>query len=196
MTVRKYGTTLQIDSRGEFRESSLYVSDGASDTFGGGGAGTTFKGNGGNDTIFGRGGEDVLLGGAGNDILVGGTQADAFIFNTALGSRNVDKIADFSRYQQDKIVLENSIFVGLNFVPLDGFDVGFRLTGATGDVGRMQQQVFQVGTAALDADDRVIYDRASGSLSFDPDGTGVAAATKFAQVKAGLLLTYNDFLVS
>jgi hypothetical protein len=39
------------------------------------------------------------------------------------------------------------------------------------------------------------YDKATGRLSYDPDGTGSASAVKFAQVKKGLALKSTDFFV-
>jgi serralysin len=41
----------------------------------------------------------------------------------------------------------------------------------------------------------VIYDRSTGALYFDRDGTGATAAVKFAQLKAGAKLLGSDFLV-
>ncbi|HEY8382478.1 MAG TPA: calcium-binding protein [Microvirga sp.] len=196
MAVKTYGQTYEASRRGTFQEAYQYVSNNAGDRMQGGGAGTIFKGNGGNDVIYGRGGDDVLIGGRGNDVLVGGTEADSFVFNTALGAGNVDRISDFSRRQKDKIVLDDKVFVGLVLTPLANPNVVNNDLGViTKQVGGLQTEAFQLGTTALDADDRVFYDRASGALYFDVDGTGAAAAIKFAQVKKGLLLTASDFLV-
>ena len=46
-----------------------------------------------------------------------------------------------------------------------------------------------------DANDRIIYNNATGDLLYDTDGNGAAAAVRFANVGAGLALTNNDFLV-
>jgi Ca2+-binding RTX toxin-like protein len=195
ITVRKYGTTWEFYGGKEYREASLYVSDSASDRFGGSGAGTAFKGNGGNDVIYGRGGDDVIAGGTGNDTLVGGSESDSFVFNTTLGSRNIDRITDFSRYQDDKIVLDNNVFVGLRLAPVDSSEVNNDLRYFTSLVGSMESKHFRSGKAALDADDRVLYDKVTGALYFDQDGSGAAAAVKFAQLNAGTSLGYSDFLV-
>ena len=45
---------------------------------------------------------------------------------------------------------------------------------------------FFVGAAAQDADDFVLYNPATGALSYDADGSGSGAAVTFAQVTAGL----------
>ena len=142
MTVRKYGTTWEFYGGKEYREASLYVSDSASDRFGGSGAGTAFKGNGGNDVIYGRGGDDVIAGGTGNDTLVGGSESDSFVFNTTLGSRNIDRITDFSRYQDDKIVLDNNVFVGLRLAPVDSSEVNNDLSILPVSSGRWSRSTF------------------------------------------------------
>ena len=43
-----------------------------------------------------------------------------------------------------------------------------------------QGNAFRSGTAAGDADDRIIYDSATGILYFDSDGSGAAAQILFA----------------
>ncbi len=50
-------------------------------------------------------------------------------------------------------------------------------------------------TTSWDADDVILYDQASGTLSYDSDGDGAGAANVFARVKAGTVLDAGDFLV-
>ena len=52
-----------------------------------------------------------------------------------------------------------------------------------------------VGPKAQDAEDRIVYDRLSGKLSYDADGTGAGKAVLVAQLTKGLKMTYADFLV-
>ena len=53
-----------------------------------------------------------------------------------------------------------------------------------------------VGAAASDADDRIIYDPASGALYFDADGTGAIGQVQFAAlVSRPGGVTNADFLV-
>lgn len=125
--------------------------------------------------VAGNAGANLLNGGAGADTLIGRGGADSFAFTTALGGGNVDLIYDFE-VGVDKIHLDNAIFTGL-------------ATGA------LAGGAFVTGTAAADADDRIIYNSASGAIFFDADGSGAGAAVQFTTVTAGLALSASDFLV-
>lgn len=134
------------------------------------------RGAGGRDILLGDVGNDDLFGGAGNDVLTGGRGQDDFVFNTApSGSTNFDRITDFSAVD-DRILLENAVFTRL----------------AAGGLAASQ---FVLGTQAQDANDRIIYQRATGTLWYDRDGTGGAAKVAFADLADGTALTAADFLV-
>ena len=51
------------------------------------------------------------------------------------------------------------------------------------------------GTAAVDADDWLIYNSSTGALAYDADGAGAGAAVQFAMLSGGLVLQDNDFLI-
>ncbi|MBM6594713.1 CAP domain-containing protein [Microvirga pudoricolor] len=146
-----------------------------SDTIKGRAGNDTLIGRGGNDKLYGQAGNDVLNGGGGSDLLVGGPGRDAFVFTAKPSASRFDTIRDFS-VRDDTIRLENKVFKGLK-------------------AGKLAAEAFYKGVAAHDADDRIVYDPTTGSLSYDPDGTGAGAAVKFAQLKANLKLTASDFLV-
>lgn len=142
----------------------------------GNGAANRLRGGGGVDKLKGGGGADHLHGGKQGDTLKGEAGADRFYFDSALAPDNVDHVLDFTR-GADKIVLENAIFRG----------VGSGTFAATALV---------VGTKAADANDRIIYNPSSGALFFDPDGSGSAAAVKFAVLDTQpASLSASDFLV-
>ena len=132
-------------------------------------------GLGGNDSLDGGTGNDLLNGGAGSDSIITGSGTDRIVFNTALGADNIDQVQDFS-HTSDIFHLDNAIFTELAPGPL--------AAGA-----------FFIGAAAAALDDRVIYDSATGALSYDPDGLGGVAQTQFALLSTGLPINNTDFLV-
>jgi Ca2+-binding RTX toxin-like protein len=125
--------------------------------------------------LYGNDGANTLNGGAGSDFLMGFGGADIFAFTTTLGAGNVDQIIDFS-VADDTIALDDAVFTGL-------------ATGA------LAAGAFVNGSAAADADDRVLYNSATGQILFDADGNGAGVAVLFATVSAGTVLTANDFTV-
>jgi Ca2+-binding RTX toxin-like protein len=127
------------------------------------------------DTLLGGTGRDELFGGLGADSLSGGTGIDRFRFDSALGGDNVDTITDFTAVD-DVVWLDDTVFTGL---PL----------------GVLPPGAFATGTAAADADDRIIYDAATGALLFDADGVGGVAAVQFATLSGAPALTAADFVV-
>jgi len=132
----------------------------------------------GNDAISAGAGNDSLYGGDGNDRLTGGAGSDRFYFDTApTGLANADRITDFS-LTDDSIVLDQSAF------------------NAIATTGNLSASAFRAGTDAQDADDRIIYDAATGRLYYDADGVGGGAKVLFALVTAGLELTSGDFLIT
>ncbi|KQM97916.1 hypothetical protein ASE85_13670 [Sphingobium sp. Leaf26] len=141
----------------------------------GNGLDQSITGNSGKNILDGGGGDDVLNGGAGADTLTGGPGLDIFVFNSALGSSNVDTITDYV-VANDTIRLDDAIFTGL----------------AVGTLGAAQ---FQIGSAANDAGDRIIYNSATGALLFDADGTGAIAAVQFASIGTGLAMVASEFVV-
>jgi serralysin len=142
----------------------------------GGRGADTLTGNDRPNTLRGQAGADTLAGLLGNDRLFGGSGADEFVFASRLdGSINVDRIEDFVP-GVDRIVLSPAVFVGLP-------------GGAALDPSLFDRAA---DTTAADAGDRIFYADAAGVLSYDPDGTGPAAATAFARVDPNVALTASD----
>jgi Ca2+-binding RTX toxin-like protein/subtilisin family serine protease len=136
------------------------------------------KGNVGNDLVSAGNGNDWLFGGTGNDRLVGGAGKDVFVFDTARHkSLNIDRIADFS-HANDTIQLDNEFFRAL------------------GRAGVLKADFFHAGRAAHDANDHIIYNKATGILFYDADGAGGQAQTVFAILTNHPgNVTFNDFVV-
>jgi Ca2+-binding RTX toxin-like protein len=126
--------------------------------------------------LVGNNGVNVITGAAGNDTLTGNGGNDFFVFTTALNAAtNVDVIEDYS-VAQDTMRLENLFFTGLGN-------------------GTLAAAAFRVGTTAIDASDRIIYNDDTGDLFFDRDGTGAAAKVQFAEIDPGLAMSHQEFFV-
>ena len=141
-------------------------------------------GNGLNNTIIGNSGANTLNGGLGNDTLTGGSGKDKFVFNTKLGSTNVDKITDFNVID-DTIHLENAIFTKLTSSTFNSIT----------KVLNTANFVSNTTGKAVDANDYLIYNKTDGKLFYDADGSGTGAAIQFATLNTNLLLTNADFTV-
>ena len=129
----------------------------------------TLVGAGGVDVLNGGAANDRLLGGVGNDDLTGGTGADQFIFDTVLGTSNVDRVRDFSISVGDLVVLDNDVFAAL--------------TG----LGTLQANEFRqrsgngaANTQGQDADDRIVFNTTTKGLYYDADGVNGVASIQFA----------------
>ena len=112
----------------------------------------------------------------GNDLVVFANKADKLLFDSTLNAAaNVDTVKNFVP-GKDAIYLDDDIFTTIAPGPLSS-------------------AAFHKGTAAADADDRIIYDKASGALYYDPDGTGALAQTQFARFDGGTKLKASDFTI-
>ncbi|WP_020178324.1 calcium-binding protein [Methylopila sp. M107] len=132
-------------------------------------------GNRGADALQGGVGDDALSGGPGADTLTGGEGADLFALDAKIKD-DPDTIKDFSR-ADDTFALSSGAFRGL-------------------EPGNLAKSAFRVGTEAEDASDRIIYDRETGSLFFDRDGSGDKfEAIKIATLETTPKLGAADFLI-
>jgi Ca2+-binding RTX toxin-like protein len=134
-----------------------------------------FTGNASVNEITGNNGGNMIDGGGGADLLIGNGGADAFAFTTALGGGNVDALPDF-QVGIDRLYIDDAVFTGLT-------------------PGALPASAFRVGAAAADADDRIIYNSATGALLFDADGNGAGLAVQWATLHEALPLTAADFQV-
>lgn len=126
------------------------------------------------EDLIGSAHDDQLEGNAGANRLTGGEGADRFVFR-APGA--VDTITDFT-VGEDQIRLYSSGFPGLSAGFLD--EEAFRASATGG---------------AADGVDRILYNTSDGTLAFDSDGTGSAAAVVFARLDAGLALGASDVFI-
>jgi len=108
------------------------------------------------DIIRGNQGNDTLIGGLGQDDLQGGPGRDCFMFDTPVGDpltavSNRDRINDFA-VGLDRIVLDSTSYPDIPLGPLNATS-------------------FVLGAAATSIHQRIIYDRPSGFLYYDRDGS-------------------------
>jgi Ca2+-binding RTX toxin-like protein len=109
--------------------------------------------------------------------LTGRAGQDEFLFDTPLSATsNVDRITDFN-VADDTILLDQTIF------------------SSSLGLGNIANGELVIGTAAQDANDRIIYNNATGALFYDNDGVGGNAQIQFATLSTGLALTSLDFFV-
>ena len=127
-----------------------------------------------NDVIMGNDAANRIAGGGGADKLTGLGGNDTFVFNTPLGTNNVDHITDFS--VNYTIELDKAVFGSLK-------------------KGFLEQDAFYVGSSSHDNSDRIIYDPVTGAVSYDTDGTGKAAAVQFATLDTRPAVANLDFFI-
>jgi Ca2+-binding RTX toxin-like protein len=120
---------------------------------------------------------NVLIGDGNANHLTGTAGNDTFVFNTALNASNVDTITDFD-VAHDTIRLDKSVFTAL------------------AHPGVLDAGAYFAGSAAHDADDRIIYNAGTGALSYDADGSAGGAAVQFAILAANFNLTNAHFTVA
>jgi Ca2+-binding RTX toxin-like protein len=128
------------------------------------------------NVLLGDAGANSFDGKGGNDILIGYGGADTFAFTSALGAANVDQVFAFE-HGTDRIALDDAVFT------------------AIGGPGALNANAFVTGTAAADADDRIIYNGATGELFYDADGNGAGAAVLFATLQGAPALGAGDFMI-
>jgi Ca2+-binding RTX toxin-like protein len=141
------------------------------------------RGGDGNDTLvgstrtrlFGDAGDDVLIDGDVLNVLTGGAGNDQFVFRQT--GRGAD-ITDFAS-GIDKIRLDATSMAAL---------------GRSGDFSPNDER-FHAGAGAAEADDRVIYDAATGELWYDSDGSGANGAELIVRLQPGATVVATDIAV-
>ncbi|MBB3020055.1 Ca2+-binding RTX toxin-like protein [Microvirga lupini] len=152
------------------------------DTLRGQGGNDMLYGDAGNDRLYGDSGNDKIYGGLGNDRLYGGSGKDVFMFDTRPNkSTNVDRIYDF-KSKNDNFYLDNKYFTKLG-------------SGSFSKPKKFKSDMFVEGKKAQDREDRIVYDKKTGNLYYDQDGTGSKAQVKIATISNKTKLTYHDFFV-
>ena len=140
------------------------------------GAHLNFIGAAGADKLFGSRFGDYFIGVDGRDQMTGYGGADEFNFDR-IGKANADHITDF-RIGQDTILIDRS-------------DDPSQFKGVT--AANLDKTFHDITKQAEQSDDRIIYDRHTGNLSYDADGSGHKAAVVFAYLDNHAALDWRDF---
>nr|WP_314385259.1 immunoglobulin-like domain-containing protein [uncultured Cardiobacterium sp.] len=176
---------LALDDSGNPTTGQAFIGYGTQIESAKGGTGNdTIKGNSaanylfgfdGNDNIDGGAGNDQIEGGRGNDTLKGGAGGDTFLFRSPFDG-TIDTLLDFNAAEGDRIQLDHNIFTGLQ-------------------KGSLSAEQMVKGTEAKDADDRIIYNQATGELAYDADGNGSGAAVTIARLGINTELEQNHIQI-
>ena len=128
------------------------------------------------ENAVGGSGADILIGNNATNTLTGGAGADRFVFNAV---STVDTVTDFVS-GSDKLAFDNAVFTQL---------------GADGALAAGALRTGAGATHGVDADDRIVFDTATGDLYYDQDGFGIGAAVKVAHLDGVSALAPGDILV-
>ncbi len=187
MSVKKLaGKVVFAEYSVSYEEGFIFKGDATGNRIVGSSRSDLMKGGAGDDQLSGGSGNDILVGGNGDNVLTGGSGRDMFV----LGG-GVDRVTDFSHRAGDKILLNAYLFEAADIVLARGFvpDEGARGRGG------LDASNFVLGSKATAANHHFLYDQSTGSLSYDADGNGAAAAVQIAQFKAGTAIGASDFLI-
>lgn len=130
------------------------------------------RGRGGNDRLHGGRDDDIFDGGDGNDLLDGQHGIDAYRFSFAPNAlTNFDTIKTFTA--GETIYLSYKVFD----------EAGLKLN----------RSEFVEGPAALDGNDRLIWDQVQRTAFWDPDGDGAMGQTPIFKLASNAVLKFGDF---
>jgi Ca2+-binding RTX toxin-like protein len=85
--------------------------------------------------------------------------------------------------KDDSICLDNAVFKALG------------KAGSLTNPAKLKAGFFFAGTKAHDSNDHVIYNKKTGALFYDADGTGSKAQIQFATITKNLKMGTGDFFV-
>ena len=154
---------------------------GPDDILGGSGP-DVLRGLGGNDTLDGGAGNDQIWGGLGKDVLKGGAGKDVFVFDYRANKAHADRVMDFN-VRDDSIYLENKYFSKLG------------RKGTIDKPAKIASKSFKIADKAQDRDDYLIYNKKTGKLYYDENGSGAGKMVEVATLSKNLKLKYSDFFV-
>jgi Ca2+-binding RTX toxin-like protein len=133
------------------------------------------SGGNGADVMEGGSGADTLIGGAGVDTYTGGAGADVFAF-TSRAFANREIVTDFNG-AVDELHFDNDAFTAFTYT------------------GQLRSADFARGTEAADVTDRFIYQKSTGNLWYDADGSRAGGKVLVAELADGTALSAGDIFI-
>ena len=88
----------------------------------------------------------------------------------------------YFKVTDDSFLLDNAIFTKLD-------------KGSEAKPSKLKKAFFTISDGAQDKNDYIIYNKQTGDLSYDADGSGNGNAVVFATISKNLKLTAADFLI-
>jgi Ca2+-binding RTX toxin-like protein len=166
-----------VDASGVTTNGLRFEGNANTQTFIGTSKADVFVGNGGNDTLTGNGGADKFVFGKVYEQIVTGSSTTVQTYtNTAFDLTGVDTITDFTR-GTDKLELHLD-----QFSQLAGFNSSMLRVNSSG--------------TAQDANDYLVYNTTTKTLSYDADGNGAGAAVNIAVLTGVSTLSTSDFIIA
>ena len=157
-----------------------YVGSAQDDVLFADGFGSVVLGKAGNDDVLGGDTGQTLKGGKGNDLIFA---HDGFCFFYGGSGNDVFIFADPTKPSKIKDLNPEHDLIGLDGWAFDAIGPGF-----------LQDSQFRVGKHAKTEDQIIIYDRKTGNLFYDGDGSGdTFAQINFAKVGKGLDIAAGNF---
>lgn len=166
-----------VDASGVTTNGLRFEGNADQQTFIGTSKADVFVGNGGNDTLTGNGGADKFVFGKVYEQIVTGSSTTVQTYtNTAFDLTGVDTITDFTR-GTDKLELHLD-----QYSQLAGFNSSMLRVNSSG--------------TAQDANDYLVYNTTTKTLSYDADGNGAGAAVNIAVLTGVNTLSTSDFIIA
>ncbi len=171
-----FDTTPEKAFNALFKGNDTFKGSSGSDVLAAGRGKDTLKGKGGNDTLRGENGRDRLDGGEGIDTLDGGKGKDTFVFSVTPSNANYDRITKFQK--DETLEFRAKKFPALTKGPLS------------------EDQFLVIGSRPADGDDYIQYNRTTGAVIYDADGSGPIAGVVVCYVQADAKLGAGNIIVA
>jgi beta-glucanase (GH16 family) len=140
------------------------------------------------NTLAGQGGDDTINGKSNRDVLVGGAGSDTFVFDTKLAKSNTDTIKDFNA-KDDAIWLDKDLFKSNK-----SFYKSLKKASEDNPI-KLGKAFFVSGEKAKDGNDYLVYNKKSGILSYDKNGSEAGGFVEIARFSNKAAVSHLDIFI-